>query len=44
MIGYLYIHDAVAVWRLQASELENLPCTNCDRLLSFLRKLLVAPV
>ena len=40
MLGYLGIHDAVAVLRLQASELENLPCTNCNRLLSNLGKLL----
>ena len=40
MIGYLDIHDAVAALRLQASELEDLHCTNCDRLLSILRKLL----
>ena len=40
MIGYLDIHEPVAVLRLQASELEDLPCTNCSRLLSFLRKLL----
>ena len=40
MIGYLDMHDAVAVLRRQASELDNLPCIHCNRLLSNLRKLL----
>lgn len=40
MTGYLDIHDAVASLRLQASELEALPCINCKRLSSILRKLL----
>ena len=40
MIDYLDIQNAVVVLRLQASELEDLPCTNCKRPLSILRKLL----
>ena len=44
MSGYLDILDAVAVLRLQASELEDLPCINCGRLLIILRKLLALVV
>ena len=40
IFGYLDMHDAVAILRRQASELENSPCTNCTVLLRNLRRLL----
>ena len=40
MIGYMDIHDAVAVLRVRVSELDNLRCTGCAVLLKYLRKLL----
>ena len=40
MIGYMDIHDAVAVLRVQVSEFDNLRCTECAVLLKYLRKLL----